>query len=313
MTFIRYILLLILFVLSEKVSAQTDALNNTYWVYRENFRKHYIHIGSQAGQSLSIAKILPHKYCQNQNGSLIEFGDVMAMHGDYLAVLSSEYLLLRSEVPQDSLRLEAVKNELYFAINAVERLDLYGEVYFGKEASLNGFFVRDDVPAGFYRRWETLGDPVFVQNSNNSGGRAVAYLKTDSSGHKRYYAHDDRAIIEDLPVYDPCFMREGITGSSDILKKSGRGNEMSQDQLVGLLFGFKCVLTFTDSALTVDPDGAKGPLRVCLLDFSQALRTGDDADDDDMGRAVLLYEIDRSRGRPARRYHRIDHYVQCIL
>jgi hypothetical protein len=99
--------------------AQSDELNNKYWSLRERFRKHFVNIGHTAGQSLTISKIHPYKYCQNSKGAMIDFGDVMAFQGDYLAVLCSEYYLLTHDRIVDSTRLTAVENELYFAVNAV--------------------------------------------------------------------------------------------------------------------------------------------------------------------------------------------------
>jgi len=37
-----------------------------------------------------------------------------------------------------------------YAINAIERLDYNAESYFGGNNSLNGFFIRDDVPSYRY-------------------------------------------------------------------------------------------------------------------------------------------------------------------
>ena len=48
----------------------------------------------------------------------------------------------------------AVLNEIYYALNAIERLDAGAEKFFNpnKPLSLNGFFIRDDIPYNMFTK-----------------------------------------------------------------------------------------------------------------------------------------------------------------
>jgi hypothetical protein len=73
-----------------------------------------------------------------------------------LGVLATEYQLLKNA----NLATDSVKQELYYAMKAYERLDLKGERFFHPSnenyqypCELNGFFVGDDVNASFFRKY----------------------------------------------------------------------------------------------------------------------------------------------------------------
>ena len=69
-----------------------------------------------------------------------------------------------------------------------------------------------------------------------------------------------------LRVYDQDSFRIDINNTNNRCSWQGGpgylgahqnwGNEMSQDQLYGLLMGFKSIMNWVDADLTVDPDGA---------------------------------------------------------
>jgi hypothetical protein len=69
--------------------------------------------------------------------------------GNYLAVLATEYKL-RKEKNKD---LTPVLNELYYALETINRVDQFAEIYFDKFnlGQIDGFFVRSDVEEGFYK------------------------------------------------------------------------------------------------------------------------------------------------------------------
>jgi hypothetical protein len=139
--------------------AQTAPENlEKYWNYRDRFKKYFVKIGSSAGES-----ILAQQRCsQNQPNPFnlncgcsaqfdianLKWGDATVWTGYYLAVLSSEYALLK----QNGQDTKNTLNEIYYVLNAINRLDKRAEVYLSKGSSsenLNGFFLRDDVPANF--------------------------------------------------------------------------------------------------------------------------------------------------------------------
>lgn len=71
------------------------------------------------------------------------------MLGEYLQVLSTEYWLLQYYKQTNTESFAAVKNEIYYALTAIDRLDKSCEKYFDKtiltsQNDINGFLRRDD-------------------------------------------------------------------------------------------------------------------------------------------------------------------------
>lgn len=154
-----------------KVEAQSIGadLENKYWNYRDRLKKNFVQIGSKPGQSITAAQLLefssPSDTLQYQNGVLkkvvpktyknrMVFGDVLVDQGYYLAVLSSELNILALEGKQNTERYKATCSELYFAILAVDRLDINAENYldYFNQGSKNGFLIRSDNDENFLSR-----------------------------------------------------------------------------------------------------------------------------------------------------------------
>ncbi|MBK7692672.1 MAG: T9SS type A sorting domain-containing protein [Bacteroidetes bacterium] len=75
-----------------------------------------------------------------------DFGDnPLISIGQYLAVLGTEWRLFKRE----GVSTTETEREIYYALLALDRLDLKGEELYGITPSLNGFLVRDDIPATF--------------------------------------------------------------------------------------------------------------------------------------------------------------------
>jgi len=134
-------------------------LMQKYWNYRDNFRKNFIKIGPREGESLPAVSI--DNYWKESDGSWSPmvlysdslkltanrttfnagkrgpeywsrklFADVLAWEDCHLGVLATEYWLLTHSPAKDEEAINAVKNELYFAIMAVDRLDERAENYY---------------------------------------------------------------------------------------------------------------------------------------------------------------------------------------
>jgi hypothetical protein len=92
--------------------------------------------------------------------AMMKWGDGTIALGYYIGVLATEHYLLTN--PQwfpgadggDTGRLARTRDELYYALLALDRLDHLAEPAFPECASptaaRNGFFIRDDVPADFH-------------------------------------------------------------------------------------------------------------------------------------------------------------------
>lgn len=153
-----------IFCLNSKGQNEQENLKK-YWNYRDKYHKQFVKIGLGDGKSISAANIdnnpsnLSAEYghnawpTTNPSFGYRKWGDAMNMHGDYIAVLATQYKLLK-DAGKD---LTSVLNELYYAIEAVNRVDATAERKIGGPAypnnQLNGFFVRDDVNSSFNQNW----------------------------------------------------------------------------------------------------------------------------------------------------------------
>jgi hypothetical protein len=269
-----------------KLNAQTTTdieLHNRYWTYRENFRKYFSSIGKENGQGLPFSDIrlgtgadvvpLDNSGAVIPNasggfkGMLNVGGDVTYYFAEYLGVLSSEYWLLKNQGKSESEEMKAVKSEIYFAINAIERLDKGSKPYFEPNSSIgaiDGFFIRDDENPSIIKYFELYNYPqVEFMSGIASHGREIdpdfkdrkkdgVYISSqlNSTSIKEYYWwNKSEPNAKQTDLY--AFYRDPET-------KADRGNEMSMDQLIGVLFGLKCVIKFVDSDVEVEPDYVDG-------------------------------------------------------
>ncbi|NOQ74052.1 MAG: T9SS type A sorting domain-containing protein, partial [Crocinitomix sp.] len=135
-----------------------------YWKFRNNFRRDFIKIGADRGEGIAAVRRQPLDCINNAPGEsgrvgTMSWGDGMIMHGHYIGMLALEYRMLRDRGED----YEGVLNELYYAINAVNRLDLRAEPIvtaipkngfpITKPESLNGFFIRDDASDVLSDEW----------------------------------------------------------------------------------------------------------------------------------------------------------------
>ena len=132
-------------------SSQTEQINqDKYWKYREMLKCKFVKVGNLAGESIPMACRIP-GYAfggvTDPNGTQLQWKDATITLGYYLVVLATENKLLDDA----SENTDATMSELYYALNAINRLDLNAEFYFSEGGNtvtpddLNGFFIRDDV------------------------------------------------------------------------------------------------------------------------------------------------------------------------
>lgn len=214
-----YTLFVTLYILStNSLLAQSPQENlDKYWNYRTrmlgtNGQGGFIDLGVNLGQSLIANGRNPQKACATDWHTLnakcktregiggIGWGDAALYQGFYIAMLALEYANLeRAKQP-----LEKTSKELWLALLAVERLDSMAEVALGKEGKLDGFFLRDDVPADFY-------------------------YKEGAPNNRRFAAHG---------VSLECTTSDFSCGEKHAVENGGF---ISQDQVIGLFIGFMMV------------------------------------------------------------------------
>ena len=149
--------------------AQTPEQNlQKYWNYRERLRKYFIAVSpsDEQGANIPASSIGGSKYDDFYTGD----GNGTMQY--YIGVLATEYRLLRLH----GLNYTQTRNELLYALRAVERLDRKAERYFRSpqqehSGDLNGFFIRDDVDESIKLINNNLGDfgilSTFLTHTNN--------------------------------------------------------------------------------------------------------------------------------------------------
>lgn len=266
----KYLLLLLIVFSHEAISQTADhELENKYFNYRDRLKKYFTQIGSEAGQSITTAQVKLETQASDSfriingvrtyvsprsyNGAQ-HFGDAVVDQGFYLAVLASEYRNMVLQGRQNSPEFKALSNELYFAINAVDRLDEKAEQYLDYSAlpAKNGFFIRSDHDEKYISRIRNNpAQPIEKIQSGGANGPAISFIDTTSG--IRVYGLDSFQLILNKGGSENAV--SWIGGPGNYGTTYNWGNEMSQDQVYGLLMGFMCVKRWVDGSLIVDPDG----------------------------------------------------------
>jgi hypothetical protein len=227
-----YLFLMLSLIWSQLIQAQSPDLNfKKYIFYRNKLVNHFLVVGDCDGCSLPAQG-----RAYRENDYKIDWADTPTKLGWYLAVLGTEYKIFKDRGKD----LTRTKKELYFALNALKRLDQYAEYYWeyyfknntsyqkGQSKDLNGFFIRDDV-RGF-------GDPL-------GGFMAQSY--------------EGKTIQQHLNPSPDVYSNSGLevdivlSGHTDGVDKDGVGpREESIDQLAQLFIGLACVSAFVDPTET---------------------------------------------------------------
>lgn len=169
----KLIFLLSILIASEfsySQSAPQEQNQIKYWNYRNRLKREFNLVGPLQAESVPMQRrqfandLYPWVPCYDElnegdgtgyhSKGLIQWGDALAHHGTYLAVLASEYRLLKNnnQPAQETLI------ELYYSINALSRIDKQFETYFGSTGAQieSGVLMRDDVYFGFEDNWAFL-------------------------------------------------------------------------------------------------------------------------------------------------------------
>ena len=157
------------------IGAQTIETNlQKYWNYRERLRKYFVLISpnDEAGSNYPASSI-------DVVNKVMQWGDGNGSMQYYIGMLATEYALLQ----QSGLDVTQTRNELLYALKAVNRMDLNAEKYYRGALSsndLNGLFLRDDVPSDLvsntfknaYPQLAGLGiSSCFTSNYNRDPGK----------------------------------------------------------------------------------------------------------------------------------------------
>jgi len=180
-----------------------------YWKYRERL-KNFVVVGDCQGCSLPAKNI-------DGNG-VYHWNDETILLGQYIGMLALEYRILAN----NSSDLTNTKKELFYAIEAFNRLDYKAESYWRipenvQSGDLNGFFIRDDVPSDFF---------TTRYDDGNGEKPIIEYLQ-------------EGLVPSERDEYDCKEIDSGFRDGEE-LRRDGPIEE-SLDQVVDLYLGFALV------------------------------------------------------------------------
>lgn len=157
----RYLLLLLLFTILYN-GFSSDTLLVKYWNYKQNFLERNVRIGTDPGMSMPVESFqysdcrwdwvwwgYPWDSLRDGRGIQNVGGDQTVYHGQYLALLATEYGLLTIN-NQDA---DSTLRELYYALKAYYRLEQKANDIF-HTSNYTGFFVRTDAQNDFYTKFQ---------------------------------------------------------------------------------------------------------------------------------------------------------------
>lgn len=134
-------------------SAQTTAENVAkYDSLRDRLNREFIILGEAQGEGMPA-------HIRHDDLGYIRWADATVDLGWYIGVLATEHALLNAPArfPGLGRDVSQTEDELYFALAAMERLDRVANAVFDAPCTmgeeLDGFFIRDDVPADFHTRF----------------------------------------------------------------------------------------------------------------------------------------------------------------
>lgn len=141
-------------------------------------------IGEDFGKSIpaSVRKIFDRNYAGEHT---ISWGDATIDLAYYIGILATEYTLLSKQ----SNPVDQTLQELYYAMEAFNRLDYFAEEYYGSTPSLNGFFVRSDIGKNLFNGKNKNEKYTYeLKRLNSSSNDSLNNIESEWIG---YYLHND--------------------------------------------------------------------------------------------------------------------------
>lgn len=155
-----------------------------YWRYRERLVKDFVRVGEGEGKSqVMSARSIGFAYDGaplNDEGlpsSRIYYQDATIYQGHYLLTLATEYKLLQqvlsttmdgNEYTAAQRRLESTRSEIYFALDALNRLGAYfnSSTQFFSGLPNVGIHSRDDIGYDYHENYENDYSETFGRNAD---------------------------------------------------------------------------------------------------------------------------------------------------
>lgn len=178
-----------------------------YWHYKARLigtenEFGFLDIGIGRGMSLAASERYPYADCKSdhhlknkdcgmsEGPGRMHWGDASLYHGLYMAILALEYANL--EKAQQST--DAVAQELWYAMEAFERLDSMAEEVLGLPGKKDGFFVRDDIESDFFQKKGAVQNRRFTNGKDSYNCMSSAISCGTPSAESGTFISQDQVI-----------------------------------------------------------------------------------------------------------------------
>jgi len=262
----KFTVIFIFYIILGSIVAQNDSLNREkYWHFRHRLITKFVKPGLGPGESIPANKYSVYvSWYKKPVGPYkkIEWGDATIHLGWYIGVLATEIELLQRSNKTNDRHFEKLIQELYFALNAINRLDDNAEIIWG--------YAPDDCTTRIDKiepvKWDSRNRRWLPKpGSGDKPIRNGFILRNDGNQDLLNYFTDASSILTEV-------VRPWVWDDTLSLEKSGNNfssfghftadpyapnfeyrangfyshNELSQDQLFHLLMGIMLVAEFVE-------------------------------------------------------------------
>ena len=266
MRFIRVSIFFLLLVNVSMACAQGDSLNRQkYWCLRERLITKFVKPGLGPGESLPANKYTIGISWMTSPASLVkklEWGDGTINLGWYIGVLATELELLQREEKTRNVYFQRLVEEIYFALNAFNRLDDEAEIVWGYAPADCATRIDKVEPV----LWDSINQVWLPKpGSGDQPMRNGFFLRNDGNTNLLEYFTDATSICTEM--VRPWVWRDTMSLSktgdnfasfgfyySDPREKGFEyrangyypANETSQDQIFNMLMGLTLTFEFVE-------------------------------------------------------------------
>ena len=254
-----------------------------YWYMRQRLTEKFIKVGPGHGESLPAANYEIFSEDLNTtsdiNKKLVFGSETTGRLGYYIGVLATEIKLLYDRGEDYS----KTAMELYYALNAIDRLDDYAEMILAYQPLATtgpppttsehcnpcSLFVDNQIQGNVIWDNTTQHWKPKPGSSWNSTYRNGYFVRSDAPPN--FITNFPDANMFDGAVtrmwsstiggindpYTPCTFGKYATNPDDIIYTTNGTGETSQDQIYGLLIGLKLVKQFVPAGITYNGEGLR--------------------------------------------------------
>lgn len=221
--FIQILLLIVFFSNIHLSFSQISTDYMEYWYYR-NRLKYFVIPGIKIGDSQVAAVRNRLDNDANYRKANVDYGQDGDHDGLYIGVLATEYYLLNAN--GQTTDATNTLNELYYALHTVNIYwDSLAETYWpGGSGSINGFFIRGNVPTGLFSDTLISSGVGFAANGKTNLSLLNKGLKTSDIWNGNTFGS--------FPLGHP-----GYADHATCYNSLSNVQSMSQDEAVGILIG----------------------------------------------------------------------------